>query len=191
MTGVLPVGTDTIYEGGLTVWFTGLPSSGKTTIGEFLLKQLTVCGHKAELIDGDLFRHTVSKELGFSRVDREENLRRIAYMAGLLAKHGVIVLVTTISPYRSIRDQFREQLPNFIEVYIEAPLAVCEKRDVKGLYLRARTGEITLFTGVDDPYEPPPDPEVVCHTDIETVEESAGKVFAYIKRIQVRGCHEA
>jgi len=174
--------TGSYLKPGATVWFTGLPCSGKTTIGNYLLKNLGDLGHRVELLDGDLLRHTISSGLGYSRDDREENIRRIAFIAGLLSKHGVITLVATISPYRSIRDKVREGIPNFIEVYVNAPLAVCEKRDVKGLYLKARNGELLHFTGISDPYEPPLNPEVVCYSDRETVEESVRKICEWLKR---------
>ena len=138
-------------------------------------------GFRVETLDGDEVRTFLSKGLGFSRADRDENIRRIGFVAGLLAKHGVIVLVSAISPYRAARDEVRARVPKFLEVYVNAPLAVCEERDVKKLYRRARAGEIALFTGVSDPYEAPLTPEVACRTDVETVAESAEKVLRAIR----------
>jgi adenylylsulfate kinase len=130
-----------------------------------------------EILDGDVVRENLSKGLGFSKEDRDINIRRIAFVAHLLQRNGVFVLTAAISPYRAIREEARAMIKDFVEVYAEAPLEVCEERDVKGLYAKARAGEIKGFTGVDDPYEPPPRAEVTCHTDRETVEESAQKVI--------------
>ena len=165
---------------GLTVWFTGLSSSGKTTLSRAVYDLLTQAGQRAEILDGDAIRRELCKELGFTKQDRDENIRRIGFVANLLARNGVIVLVSAISPYREIRQEMRNRIGRFIEVYVNAPLAVCEQRDVKGLYRRARAGELKCFTGVDDPYEPPLHAEVVCRTDAESVEESARKVLAAI-----------
>lgn len=134
------------------------------------------------LLDGDEIRHNLCRDLGFSKADRDENIRRIAYVAGLLTQNGVIVLVSAISPYREARTKAREQIGRFVEVYVNAPLSVCESRDVKGLYRRARAGELHGMTGVDDPYEAPLSPEIECHTDCERLEESAAKVLAGIER---------
>jgi len=172
---------------GATVWFTGLPCSGKTTISNYLFNILVSSGCKAELLDGDVVRQGISKGLGYSEADRRENIRRIGSVAEQLTRSGLIVLVAAISPYRSARDHLRKSIPNFIEVYINAPLAVCEKRDVKGLYHKARKGELLHFTGVDAPYEPPLNPEVVCNTDREMVEESAMKIYECLRRIRIMG----
>jgi adenylylsulfate kinase len=165
---------------GLTVWFTGLSSSGKTTLSRAVCDLLAESGQRAEILDGDAIRRELCKELGFSKQDRDENIRRIGFVADLLARNGVMVLVSAISPYREIRQEVRNRIGRFIEVYVNAPLAVCEQRDAKGLYRRARAGELKCFTGIDDPYEPPLHPEVVCRTDIESVEESAQKVLTAI-----------
>lgn len=165
---------------GLAVWFTGLSSSGKTTLSRAVYDLLADSGQRAEILDGDAVRRELCKELGFSKQDRDENIRRIGFVADLLARNGVIVLVSAISPYREIRQEVRNRIGRFIEVYVNAPLAVCEQRDAKGLYRRARAGELKCFTGIDDPYEPPLHPEVVCRTDIESVEESAQKVLTAI-----------
>jgi adenylylsulfate kinase len=167
---------------GLTVWFTGLSSAGKSTLSRAVCDLLCDTGYDVEVLDGDLIRRELSKGLGFSKEDRDENIRRIGFVADLLSRHGVIVLVSAISPYRAIRDEIRSRIGRFVEVHVDAPLAVCEERDVKGLYRKARSGELRQFTGIDDPYEPPLNPEVVCHTDRETVEQSAEKVFASIRR---------
>ncbi len=164
----------------MIVWFTGLPSSGKTTLGREVYSRLRAENLRIELLDGDAMRQQLGKDLGFSKDDREENIRRIAYVAGLLARNGIIVLVSAISPYRSMRDEVRRSTENFVEVFVNAPIGICELRDVKGLYRKARIGELTGLTGIDDPYEPPPNPEVECRTDIETVLESAEKVLQYI-----------
>jgi len=164
-------------EQGITVWFTGLSGSGKTTISQAVANQLTALGYKVEILDGDVIRQNLTKGLGFTKEDRDENIRRIGFVANLLARNGVIVLVAAISPYRATRQEVRERIGNFMEVYVNAPLEICEERDVKGLYARARAGEIENFTGVDDPYEEPENPEVECHTDVETVSESVEKVL--------------
>lgn len=127
----------------------------------------------------------MTKGLGFSKEDRDENIRRIGFVAQLLTRHGVIVIVSAISPYREIRDEVRHKIGRFVEVYVNAPLAVCEQRDVKGLYKRARAGEIRNFTGIDDPYELPLNPEVECRTDLETIEESAAKVLQKLAKFGV------
>src|SRR5574340_235903 len=135
------------------------------------------------MLDGDTVRQTLCKGLGFSKEDRDENIRRIGFVAGLLARNGILVLVSAISPYRAVRDEIRTSNANFIEVFVNAPLDVCEMRDVKGLYRKARAGQIPRFTGIDDPYEPPLQPEIECRTDLETVDESASKVLGYLNNL--------
>src|SRR5271170_5601188 len=162
---------------GVVVWLTGLSSAGKSTLGEELFDRLRAIGHRVELLDGDIVRQRLSKDLGFSKEDRDENIRRIGFVAELLARNGVTVIVSAISPYRAMRAEVRLSIPSFVEVYVNAPLDVCEGRDVKGLYRRARAGELHGFTGVDDPYEAPLQPEVECRTDLETVEESVQKIL--------------
>jgi adenylylsulfate kinase len=164
-------------ERGAVIWFTGLSGSGKTTIAHNVEEKLIESGVPVEILDGDVVRENLSKGLGFSKEDRDVNIRRIAFVAHLLQRNGVFVITAAISPYRAIREEARAMIKDFIEVYAEAPLEVCEQRDVKGLYAKARAGEIKGFTGVDDPYEPPPGPEVTCKTDRETIEESAQKVI--------------
>jgi adenylylsulfate kinase len=138
---------------------------------------LVDAGIPVEMLDGDIVRENLSKGLGFSKQDRDINIRRIAFVAHLLQRNGVFVITAAISPYRAIRDEGRAMIKDFVEVFADAPLDVCEQRDVKGLYAKARAGEIKEFTGIDDPYEPPLNPEVVCRTDRESVEESARKVL--------------
>ncbi len=165
---------------GLTVWFTGLSSAGKTTISRSVYQTLRSRGQRVEWLDGDVVRRRLSKGLGYSKEDRDENIRRIGFVAELLTRNGVIVLVSAISPYRAVRDEMRAAIGNFVEVYVNAPLEVCQQRDVNGVYLRARTGQIHQVTGIDDPYEPPLAPEVVCATDRETLAESAAKVLGAV-----------
>jgi bifunctional enzyme CysN/CysC len=170
-------------HGGLTVWFTGLSGSGKTTLCNAVYERLAARGYKLELLDGDTVRKHLGKGLGFSREDRDENIRRIGFVAGLLTRNGVIALVAAISPYRAVRHEVRASIGDFVEVYVNAPLEVCEARDPKGLYRKARAGEIRGFTGVDDPYEPPLQPEVECRTDHENVAESVLKVLVAIDHV--------
>ncbi|MFB2971471.1 adenylyl-sulfate kinase [Aerosakkonema sp. BLCC-F183] len=162
---------------GVTVWFTGLSGAGKTTISRAVEKELRDRGYGIEILDGDIVRENLTKGLGFTKEDRDENIRRIGFVAHLLTRNGVIVLVSAISPYREMRHEVKQRIGDFIEVYVNAPLAVCEQRDVKGLYKKARAGQIQHFTGIDDPYEVPANPDVECHTDIESVEESVAKVL--------------
>ena len=163
---------------GVTVWFTGLSGAGKTTISQAITKRLKKAGCKLEVLDGDIVRTNLTKGLGFSKEDRDENIRRIGFVSHLLTRNGVIVLVSAISPYREIRQEVRERIGDFAEVYVNASLAECEKRDVKGLYQRARAGEIKGFTGIDDPYEAPENPQIECRTDLEELDESVEKVLS-------------
>lgn len=165
---------------GLTVWLTGLSASGKSTIGNAVQTELAARGYKTESLDGDIVRQHLCRGLGFSRKGRDENIRRIGFVAGLLTRNGVIALVSAISPYRTIRNEVKAAIGRFLEVYVNAPLEVCEGRDPKGLYAKARRGELRGFTGVDDPYEPPEHPDVECRTDRETPAESAAKVLRAI-----------
>lgn len=162
---------------GVTIWFTGLSGAGKTTISKAIAEKLRSQGYKLEILDGDIVRQNLTKGLGFSKADRDENIRRIGFVSHLLTRNGVIVLVSAISPYRETRLEVKQKIGDFVEVYVNAPLEVCEERDVKGLYKRARRGEISNFTGVDDPYQAPVNPTVECRTDLETVEESVVKVL--------------
>ncbi len=169
-------------SGGLTVWFTGLSGAGKTSITQAVYEKLWANGLKVEVLDGDVVRSQLSKDLGFSKEDRDENIRRIGFIAQLLNRNGVIVLVSAISPYRAVREEVRRSVPNFLEVYVNAPLEICEQRDPKGHYRRARTGELAHFTGVTDPYEAPLTPELECRTDLESLSESAAMVMKAIEQ---------
>lgn len=168
---------------GVTIWFTGLPSSGKSTIARILERQFRQSGIKCELLDGDVVRTNLSKGLGFSREDRDTNIKRIGFVAHLLTRNEVIAVCSAISPYREVRDYNRRMIGNFVEVYVKCSVEECEKRDVKGLFKKARAGEITGFTGVDDPYEEPLNPEVICDTQKETPEESAGNVIKKLEEL--------
>src|SRR5919106_1297288 len=148
---------------GAVIWLTGLSGSGKTTIAHMVEDKLLQAGVPVEILDGDVARENLSKGLGFSKEDRDTNIRRIAFVAHLLQRNGVFVITAAISPYRSVREEARSMAKDFVEVFADAPLEVCEERDVKGLYQKARAGEIKGFTGIDDPYEPPVGPEVVCN----------------------------
>lgn len=162
---------------GFTLWFTGLSGAGKSTISTMVVERLRAAGARVELLDGDTVRTNLSKGLGFSKEDRDTNIRRIGFVCELLSRNGVIAVAAAISPYREVRDEVRGRIPNFVEVYVECPLEVVMERDVKGLYRKAIEGQIPSFTGVSDPYEPPLAPEVVVHTAAETPEESAEKIW--------------
>lgn len=168
---------------GVTVWFTGLSGGGKTTISQGLEKLLKERNFLVEVLDGDLVRTHLSKGLGFSKEDRDTNIKRIGFVAHLLTRNGVIAIVAAISPYRDIRDEVRAMIGDFVEVYVNAPLEICESRDVKGLYHKARAGELKGFTGIDDPYQEPTNPELVCYTAIETIDESVAKVINKLEEL--------
>jgi adenylylsulfate kinase len=167
--------------GGLTIWFTGLSSAGKTTISQAVRERLLQAGHKVEWLDSGVVRRHISKGLGYSKEDRDENDRRIGFVAELLTRNGVIVLVSAISPYRAVRDEMRARIGKFLEIYVEAPLDVCRRRDINGVYRRAASDEIHNITRLDDPYEPPLSPDVVRHTGHETPEESVAKVLDHVE----------
>jgi adenylylsulfate kinase len=167
---------------GVVVWFTGFSGAGKSTIAEALTEKLRFEGYQLEVLDGDEIRENLTKDLGFSKEDRDTNIRRIGFVAKLLARNGVIVLVPVISPYRAIREEMRANIDNFLEVFVNAPISICEERDVKGLYKQVRAGKIKQFTGIDDPYEPPTNPEVECRTDLEDVSESVTKILTQLKK---------
>jgi adenylylsulfate kinase len=162
---------------GFTLWFTGLSGSGKTTISEIVEHELRERERQVEVLDGDIVRTNLSKGLTFSRDDRNINVLRIGFVANLLTRNGVGVIVSAISPYKEARDQVRRRIVDFVEVFVDAPLEVCAERDVKGLYKKAFAGEIEQFTGVSDPYEPPNAPDLVLKTDEESPAESARKVI--------------
>jgi sulfate adenylyltransferase len=170
-------------QAGFVVWFTGLSGAGKSTVARALAARLRERGHRLEVLDGDEVRTTLSEGLGFTREDRDANIARIGYVAAKLAHHGVAVLVAAISPYREARDRVRGSVDHFVEVHVATSLATCAERDVKGLYAQAFAGQLPQFTGVSDPYEPPPYPEVVLHTDPEPVEGSVDRVLACLERL--------
>ncbi len=168
---------------GVTLWLTGLPSSGKSTIARTLERQFRKWGLKVELLDGDLVRTNLSKGLSFSKEDRDLNIKRIGFVCHLLTRNGVIAIASAISPYREARDFNRSMIGNFVEVYVKTSPEACEKRDVKGLYKKARAGEIEGFTGVDDPYEAPLHPEIICETERESAEDSAAKIIRRLEEL--------
>jgi adenylyl-sulfate kinase len=164
---------------GFTLWFTGLSGAGKSTISAIVERELRARGLKVEVLDGDVVRTQLSKGLGFSKEDRDTNIRRIGWVCEVLARNGVAAIAAAISPYRAIRDEVRGNIERFVEVYVECAVDVLAERDVKGLYKKALAGEIKNFTGVSDPYEAPLNPEVICYSDgRETAEQSAAKVLA-------------
>jgi len=170
-------------DGGLTVWLTGLPSAGKTTIARALEKRLLDEGRRVEVLDGDVVRTHLTKGLGFSRADRDENVRRVGFVAHLLARNGVVALCSLVSPYRAVRDEVRDMHEGrFFEVYVSTPVEVCSERDVKGLYAEQRAGRITGLTGVDDPYEPPLAADVVVPAHELRLDESVDRVWAGLHR---------
>lgn len=162
---------------GFTLWFTGLPCSGKTAVADRVAEMLRKKGLKVERLDGDIVRQGLTRDLGYSKKDRDENIRRVTFVAKLLTRNGVAVLTSFISPYREIRDHARQEIGNFVEIYVKCPLEVCMKRDAKGMYQKAIRGEIKEFTGISDPYEEPLNPEAVLETDKETVADCASKVI--------------
>ena len=161
------------------IWFTGLSGAGKTTLAEKLAAYLKAKGEKCELLDGDTVRN-IFPQTGFTKKERDEHVKRMGFLASMLERNGVTVLASFISPYRESRDFVRKMCRNFVEVYVSTSLEVCEKRDVKGLYKKARSGEIKSFTGIDDPYEAPLHPEITINTAEETVEESLAKLIDYL-----------
>lgn len=168
---------------GCTVWFTGLSGAGKSTLSTLLHERLRAAGAKVELLDGDIVRTHLSKGLGFSRKDRDENIRRIGFVCELLARNGVIAIAAAISPYREVRQSVRARIPNFVEVFMECPVDVLIGRDVKGLYKRALSGEIEHFTGISDPYEPPEAPELTVHSSLETPQQSVDRLWRTLKSL--------
>jgi adenylylsulfate kinase len=162
---------------GVTVWLTGLSGAGKTTLSQALAKTLKSLGCKVEILDGDTIRQNLSQDLGFSKQDRNENVRRIGFVANLLTRNDIIAIVAAISPYRSARGEVRELIGDFVEIFVNAPIEVCAQRDPRGLYARSRDGMIPNFTGLDDPYEAPLHPEVECRTDLESLQESLDKIL--------------
>jgi len=168
---------------GFTVWFTGLSASGKTTVSKLVAQEICERGRNVEVLDGDIIRTNLSKGLGFSKEDRDTNIKRIAFVCKLLTRNGAANIAAAISPYRETRDYARSEIGDFIEVYVKCPVELCIERDPKGLYKKALAGEIDNFTGVSDPYEEPFYPEVILETDKETPKESAAKVIAKLEEL--------
>ena len=165
---------------GVTIWLTGLSGAGKSTVASLLARRLRAAGAKVEVLDGDVIRTNLSKGLGFSKEDRDTNIRRIGFVSGLLSRNGVIAIVAAISPYRRLRREVRATTENFVEVFTYCPLSTLGERDVKGLYKKALAGEIKNFTGVSDPYEVPESPEVRTNSSTETPDESVDAVWSYL-----------
>ena len=172
---------------GFTLWFTGLSGAGKSTLSQPIAKRLQELGHRVEILDGDVVRTNLSKGLGFSKEDRDTNIRRIGFVSNLLARNGVVAVTAAISPYREVRDEVRKMITNdgagFVEVFVRCPIEVLAERDVKGLYKKALRGELPNFTGVSDPYEEPLNPEVVVDSSQEKVDESVDKILARLREL--------
>jgi adenylyl-sulfate kinase len=166
---------------GFTLWMTGLSGAGKTTIAKILEKELKGRGIRFERLDGDVVRESLTRDLGFSKEDRDKNIERVTFVAKLLSRNNVGVVCSFISPYKEVRNMVRTETTNFIEVFVNAPLDVCEQRDVKGMYKKARAGEIPNFTGISDPYEPPDNAEITLNTHEETAEQSASRIIKYLE----------
>jgi adenylyl-sulfate kinase len=178
-----------VSDAGLTIWFTGLSGAGKSTLANALEAELRQRGRRVEVLDGDVVRENLSKGLGFSKEDRDINIRRIGFVAHLLTRNGVTVLVSAISPYREVRDEVRAMIGRFIEVHVDCDMDELVRRDVKGLYKKALAGEIANFTGVSDPYEAPLHPEVKVDSGSESVAESLDRVLAAIDQFDAVGTH--
>ena len=170
---------------GFTLWFTGLSGAGKSTVSERVYERLKELGAKVELLDGDVVRTHLSKGLGFSKEDRDINVRRIGFVCELLSRNGIIAIAAAISPYREVREEVRSRISDFVEVYVHAPIEVLAERDVKGLYKKALAGEIPSFTGVSDPYEPPVNPEVIIDSSRERLDESVDKVWRKLQELRL------
>ena len=173
-----------LNQKGVTVWFTGLPCSGKTTVADGVADVLRERGYRVERLDGDIVRKGLTSDLGFSKEDRDENIKRVTFVAKLLTRNGVAVLATFVSPYRERRRKTREEIGEFVEVYTRCPVEVCIERDIKGMYRKALAGEIKNFTGIDDPYEEPENPELILDTDKESIEESVQKVLDRLEELE-------
>jgi adenylylsulfate kinase len=170
---------------GFTLWFTGLSGAGKTTLARIIESKLKLRGHKVEVLDGDVIRTNLSKGLGFSKEDRDTNIRRIGFVCNLLTRNDVVAIAAAISPYREVRDEVRSQIAAFVEVFVSCPIDVLAERDVKGLYKKALAGELKNFTGVGDPYEEPLTAEVVVRTDSETPDQSAARILAKLEEMHL------
>ena len=169
------------HQKGFTLWFTGLSGSGKTAMAKLIEQELRDRDIKVERLDGDIVRQSLTRDLGFSKEDRDKNIERVTFVAKLLTRNDVAVLCSFISPYRARRAKSRQEIGEFIEVFVECSVEECARRDIKGLYAKAFAGEIENFTGVSDPYEEPENPEIACHTAQEMPEESTAKVIAYLE----------
>jgi adenylyl-sulfate kinase len=170
---------------GFTLWFTGLSGAGKSTLARLVEAEIRARGHKVEVLDGDIIRTNLSKGLGFSKEDRDTNIRRIGFVCNLLTRNNVVAIAAAISPYRAVRDEVRRDIGSFIEVYVRCPIDVLAERDVKGLYKKALAGELKHFTGIDDPYESPLAPEVTVDTDSESPDQSAARIIAKLEEMSL------
>ena len=170
---------------GCTLWFTGLSGSGKSTLSQLVASRLRALGARVEVLDGDITRTLLCQGLGFSREDREENIRRIGFVCELLSRNGVIAIAAAISPYRASRDELRKRIPNFIEIHMSCPVEVLIKRDVKGLYKKALAGEIKQFTGISDPYESPISPELTIDSSTESIESSVARIIRRLEELEI------
>lgn len=170
---------------GCTLWFTGLSGSGKSTLSQIVASRLRALGARVEVLDGDITRTLLCQGLGFSKEDREENIRRIGFVCELLSRNGVIAIAAAISPYRSSRDELRKRIPNFIEIHMNCPVEVLIERDVKGLYKKALSGEIKQFTGISDPYETPIAPELTIDSSSESIEASVTKILRHLEELKI------
>ncbi|MCH7732342.1 MAG: adenylyl-sulfate kinase [Candidatus Marinimicrobia bacterium] len=169
-------------ERGFAIWLTGLSGAGKTTISIPLGKRLIEMGFRVQILDGDVVRKKLTRDLGFTKEDRDKNIERVTFVAELMVRHGIIVICAFISPYKAERRYAREEIGRFTEVFVKCPLDVCESRDVKGLYAKARAGEIKHFTGIDDPYEIPENPEIVVDTSMMTLDDEVDKIIDYVQK---------
>src|SRR4051812_35047506 len=175
--------SNTMLHKGFTLWFTGMSGAGKSTVSAIIENRLRAAGAKVEVLDGDVVRTHLSKGLGFSKEDRDTNVRRIGWVCEILSRNGVIAIAAAISPYRAVREEIRQHIPNFVEGYVSCPIEVLAHRDVKGLYKEALAGKIENFTGISDPYEPPSNPEVTIDSSKETPEESAQRIWSKLESL--------
>jgi len=176
-----------MHKPGMTLWFTGLPGAGKSTLAKGVAEKLLHSGVRVEVLDGDVIRAALSSDLGYSKQDRDVNIRRIGFLSQVLSRNGVVVIVAAISPYRAVREEVRRNHDGilFVEIFVDCPLEVLIGRDTKGLYQRALRGEIRNFTGVSDPYETPENPDIIVHTDRQTPDESVSRIFEALRRMPV------
>jgi adenylyl-sulfate kinase len=174
-----------MVEKGCTLWFTGMSGTGKSTLSKLVGQRLREAGARVEVLDGDVIRTQLCRGLGFTKEDREENIRRIGFVCELLSRNNVVAIAAAISPYRAGRDELHARIPNFVEIYMKCPVEVLIERDVKGLYKKALAGEIPCFTGISDPYEPPLTPEIIVDSSRETPEEGAEKILHHLQRLGI------